>query len=107
MTEKEAGQLLVIITEFVPSYVPTESRVKQWQKGLGTKLTFTEAKRYMNEHFKESRFIPVPADLLKRRPRKTNVITLDQKERDYLEELHRRQRERNAAARGTSWRVSE
>lgn len=66
MTEKEAGMLIVVIRDFVPSYQPSKTSAANWQRVLGKKMTFQEAEKYLLEHFEESRFIPLPADLISR-----------------------------------------
>ncbi|MNM72066.1 hypothetical protein D3C81_837520 [compost metagenome] len=64
MTEKEAGKLVLIIQDFVPSYRPTDTTAANWRRILGKKMTFTEAEKYLYQHFETSRFLPMPADLI-------------------------------------------
>jgi hypothetical protein len=64
MTEKEAGKLIVIIRDFVPSYQPSKTTAANWQRILGKKMTYEEAEKYLYQHFEESRFLPLPADLI-------------------------------------------
>lgn len=66
MTEKEAGKLLLIIRDFIPSYQPNDSAPANWRRVLGKKMTFAEAVKYLFEHFEESRYLPTPADLISR-----------------------------------------
>jgi hypothetical protein len=66
MTIEEAGRLLIIINEFIPSFNPTEGMAKNWQRVLGRRMTFVEAENYVYKHFESSRFAPMPADIIQR-----------------------------------------
>lgn len=102
MKVTEIFDLLAIINSFIPSFDPKDERkVKSWQRVLGEKMTYSEAERYLYEHFETSRYIPLPADLLKRKPRSISPFTITNEEREHLGDVYRKQRERNARDRGT------
>ncbi|SDC69281.1 hypothetical protein SAMN02799630_01200 [Paenibacillus sp. UNCCL117] len=64
MTIEEAGKLLVIISNFVPTYQPSKESARSWKRALENRVSFADAEEYLYAHFRESRFIPVPADLI-------------------------------------------
>ncbi|ASS64714.1 hypothetical protein [Paenibacillus sp. RUD330] len=63
MLLEEAGRLLVIISNFVPNYQPTAGAAASWKRILGV-MSYEDAERYMYQYFSQSRFAPMPADLL-------------------------------------------
>lgn len=65
MTKEEAGKLLLLIHHFVPSYQPPKGAADSWREILG-EISFNDAKKYLLDHFRESRFVPTPADIISR-----------------------------------------
>lgn len=65
MTEKEAGTLLVTIRDCFPNYQITQTAAKTWKRVLGD-MTFEEAQKQLDEHFREDKFPPTPFDLISR-----------------------------------------
>jgi len=62
----ETLDLLGIISSFVPNFDDkNEKRIRDWNKALGN-MSYDEAAKHMYEHFRESRFIPMPVDILAR-----------------------------------------
>ncbi|MEK4512884.1 hypothetical protein [Paenibacillus sp. FSL K6-2524] len=103
MKKTEIFNLLAIITNFVPSFdIKDQVRINSWQRVIGEKMTYAEAEKYLYEHFEESRFPPLPFDLLKRIPRKIETVTITDEERDHLGQVYRKQSERNATKRGVA-----
>jgi hypothetical protein len=65
MNLAETNDLLEIINDFVPSYEVTKGRVKKWNKILGN-MSYPEAEKYMYQHFQETKYMPMPVDILNR-----------------------------------------
>lgn len=69
MTEKEAGELVLLIAACHPSYANTResavSAAKLWKEVLGD-MSLSEAKEHLLDHFRESEYLPKPVDLIRR-----------------------------------------
>lgn len=67
MKRTEICNLLKIIAAFVANFDPLdENKITNWRRVLGNRLTYAEAEAHMIAHFENSRFIPMPADIIQR-----------------------------------------
>jgi len=65
MTEKEAGKLLLCIRDCIPNFQPSATAPKTWKRVLGN-MSYEEAERHLDEHFRESKFAPTPYEIISR-----------------------------------------
>lgn len=101
----DVNALLEMIGEFFVIDITTK-KLQAWHAVIGH-LEYDEAKRALIECLQQSEYMPRPSDLIKRTETKNDMVELSKEEREYLEQLHRKQRERNTTARGTAWRIPD
>lgn len=69
MTEKEMGELVQAINIVHPTFAPNREAaikiVKLWHRIIGH-IPFVDAEKYLIDHFAESRFPPLPVDIIRR-----------------------------------------
>ncbi|BFH16025.1 hypothetical protein WJ0W_006925 [Paenibacillus melissococcoides] len=92
----EVNALLERIGEFYAIDI-TRNKLEAWHEVIGH-MDYEVAKKALIECLQQSEYMPRPADLVKRVETKIDKVELSKEEREYLEQLHRKQRERNTTA---------
>lgn len=69
MTEKEMGTLVQMIRIVHSSFATTDAvaikTAKLWFRVIGH-IPFVDAEKYLLDHFANSRFVPMPSDIIQR-----------------------------------------
>lgn len=92
MKQSEVNQLLETIGEFFPIAITT-SKVKSWHNIIGH-LEYRQAAVALNQCLQESEYMPKPADILRRVPKKIDIYEVSNEEGEYLERIRRAQSNR-------------
>ncbi|MNI93827.1 hypothetical protein D3C87_1531360 [compost metagenome] len=100
MKPVEVNSLLELIGEFYPVNI-TPEKVRAWSMVLG-KVEFGPAKQALIQCLQELERQPRPADIIRRIPKEIFYETVSKEESEFLGDIYRKQRERNAAQRGTT-----